>query len=419
MKKIADLQPTAEKLFADIQKISFDGIGITRESYGRSETVVAEYLSDFARSEGLMVSHDSAANLLFSLPGAPSDQTSIWIGSHLDSVPQGGNFDGLAGVIAGLLCQISLKRADQHCALPIQTIAFRGEESAWFGKANIGSRALLGKLSPADLELKHRNTGESLGSRMQKCGADVSSIRAQKALVDKTKIKAYIELHIEQGPVMVTRDLPLAVVSNIRGNVRHSRVECFGHAQHSGVVPRCLRHDSVFAVSHLLMQLDMHWKELLERGTDLVVTAGIFHTDPAEHSISRIPGYVRFSLEARSKSTETLEFFYQLFQDEVTKISRERGVQFKFDSRLTSEPADMDETLRSLLTSACAEQRIDFELIASGAGHDAAVFANVGVPSGMLFVRNENGSHNPHEAMEIGDFMLGVQALYSATSRIN
>ena len=229
---------------------------------------------------------------------------------------------------------------------------------------------------------------------------------------------AYLELHIEQGPVMIARDLALAAVSGIRGNVRHNRIDCFGDAQHSGVVPRWLRHDAMFAVSDLIMRLDAHWKDLLERGTDLVVTTGIVQTDTAEHSISRIPGHVSFSLEARSRSGDTLEAFYQLVQAEIQAISKERGVRFQTDRRLRSEPATMDPKLCQVLLDACAARGIAHDIIPSGAGHDASLFANAGIPSGMLFVRNQNGSHNPQEAMEMDDFMLGVQALSDAIHRL-
>jgi N-carbamoyl-L-amino-acid hydrolase len=282
----------------------------------------------------------------------------------------------------------------------------------------MGSGALFGKISAADLELKQRSTGETMAECMRKCGADVDAIGAQQTLIDKEKIKAYLELHIEQGPVMIARQMPLAVVSGIRGNVRHNRVVCLGDAQHSGVVPRWLRHDAMFAVADLIMRLDEHWRSLLERGTDLVVTAGIVTTDPAEHSISRIPGQVSFSLEARSKSTDTLEAFYQLMRAECASIGRERGVQFEFDRRLLSDPATMDSKISDMLSSACAERTATFEMIPSGAGHDASLFANAGIPTGMLFVRNQNGSHNPHEAMEMDDFMLGVQVLSDTVEMI-
>ncbi len=412
------LRPMAEKLFSDVRELTFDGVGVTRQSYGRGESDTADYLRAFAASEGLEVRADRAANLVFGLPQTAAASAVTWCGSHIDSVPQGGNFDGYAGVVAGLLCLVAQKAGGTPYARPLEVVAFRGEESAWFGKAYMGSGALFGKVSESDLALKQRTTGESMEACMRRCGADVEAIRAQQPLLDKARIKAYLELHIEQGPVMVARQLPLAVVSGIRGNVRHNRVVCHGDAQHSGVVPRWLRHDAMFAVADLIMRIDEHWRVLLERGTDLVVTTGIVSTDPAEHSISRIPGQVSFSLEARSKSTDTLEAFYQLMRAECGSIERERGVRFEFDRRLLSDPATMDEKLCGVLSEACAAQEAAFELIPSGAGHDASLFANAGIPSGMLFVRNQNGSHNPHEAMDIEDFMLGVGAMDAAFARL-
>jgi beta-ureidopropionase / N-carbamoyl-L-amino-acid hydrolase len=282
----------------------------------------------------------------------------------------------------------------------------------------MGSGALFGKVSETDLSLRQRTTGETMAECMARSGADVDAIRAQQVLIDKARVKAYIELHIEQGPVMVARNVPLAVVSGIRGNVRHNRIDCIGDAQHSGVVPRWLRHDAMFAVADLIMRLDEHWRVLLERATDLVVTTGVVTTDPAEHSISRIPGRVSFSFEARSKSTDTLEVFYQLMRAECNAIGRERGVRFDFDRRLLSDPATMDERICNVLSQVCRELGAPFEILPSGAGHDASLFANAGIPSGMLFIRNQHGSHNPHEAMDMDDFMLGVQALSDALERL-
>lgn len=410
---VTALRPLAEEIFDGVRKLSFDGVGVTRESYGRGEAAAASYLREFALAEGLHVHADKAANLVFRLPDTSAAASVAWTGSHIDSVPQGGNFDGLAGVVAGLLCLVAQKRGGATSSLPLEVVAFRGEESAWFGKAYMGSGALFGKISEADLELRQRSSGETMADCMRACGADVDAIRSQQPLFDKARVKAYLELHIEQGPVMIARKLPLAVVSGIRGNVRHNRIVCHGDAQHSGVVPRWLRHDAMFALADLIMRLDAHWRALLERGTDLVVTTGIVGTDPGEHSISRIPGLVSFSLEARSKSNDTLEAFYQVVRAECASISRERGVRFEFDRRLLSEPATMDSEICNVLAKACADQGTPFEVIPSGAGHDASLFANAGIPSGMLFVRNQNGSHNPHEAMDMDDFMLGVRAMSS------
>lgn len=409
--ELQTFQPLATQLFADIRSLTFDGVGVTRASYGEGENAAAQHLETWAQGEGLQVARDRAGNLVFSDPADTRDVPAVWVGSHLDSVPQGGNYDGLAGIVAGLLVQVAARRAGVQLPAPLKVLGFRGEESAWFGKAYMGSGALWGKLTAADLDLQRRGDGKSLRECMQACGADVEAIARQEKLLNPRDIRAYVELHIEQGPVMVARKIPLGVVSGIRGNVRHNLIGCVGEAQHSGVVPRWLRHDAVFAVADLIMRLDTHWRALLERGTDLVVTCGVLQTNPAEHSISRVPGYASFSLEARSKSIDTLEAFYQLVQAEMRSIERERGVQFQPDRRLLSDPATCDTQLSELLAQACTARGIAHESIPSGAGHDAALFANGGVPSAMLFVRNQHGSHNPHEAMEMDDFMQGVQVL--------
>ena len=405
------LQPLAQQLFADIRALTFDGVGVTRASYGEGENACAAYLEKFVRSEGLDVTTDRAGNFIYFDPADTRSTPAIWCGSHLDSVPQGGNYDGLAGVVAGLLVLLAARREGVTLAAPLKVIGFRGEESAWFGKAYMGSGALWGKLTAADLALKRRGDEVTLRDALAACGADMDAISRQEKLFSPADIRAYLELHIEQGPVMVAREIPVGVVSGIRGNVRHNKIECFGDAQHSGVVPRWLRKDAVFAVSDLIVRLDNHWRALLERGTDLVVTCGVVQTNPAEHSISRVPGYAHFSFEARSKSSDTLEAFYQLVQAEMASIERERGVKFALDRRLTGDPAVTDPLLCELMAKACRTRGIAHERIPSGAGHDAALFANGGVPSGMVFVRNQNGSHNPYEAMELSDFMLGTQVL--------
>ena len=404
----------AERIFADIRKLSEDGPGVSRESYGPGEQAAIDYCAELARAEELTVRFDEAANLIIEHAGKDPDAPCIVCGSHLDSVPQGGNFDGAAGVIAGLIALIRMKRANITPSRTIRLMALRGEESAWFGQCYLGSSALFGQLSKDDLDLEHRATGKTLSDYMGEAGADVERIRNGDRLLDPADIAAYIELHIEQGPVMVARNFPVGVVTGLRGNIRHANIVCTGEAGHSGAVPRWLRHDAVMATVDLLSKIDGHWQALLERGLDLVVTAGMVNTNPEEHAMSRIPGECKFCLEIRSQSVDTLEAFYQLMRSEADNVGRERGVKFNFDRRSLSDPAVMDKGWIKHLLDTCKDLNIAAEPIPSGAGHDAAVFANRDIPSAMIFIRNENGSHNPHEAMEPDDFMHGADALYSA-----
>lgn len=404
----------AERLFGRLAEATGDGVGISRESYGPGESLALDIVEAEARAQGLHTARDAGANLVVSLPGRDPSLPVIACGSHLDSVPQGGNFDGAAGVVAGLMALARFQAEGFRPERGITLLALRGEESAWFGRAYMGSAALFGRLSEEDLATPHVVSHRPLIDHMREAGVDVERVARGEPLLDPGTIAAWLEIHIEQGPVLVARNLPVAIVTGIRGNIRHRAIECIGEAGHSGTIPRWLRRDAVFATAELITRLDRHWRTLLERGRDLVVTTGVIGTDPAEHALARIPGRLRFSMEARSQSTEVLEAFYDLFLSECAGIAEERGVEFRLDRRLDTAPARMDEGWIERLRAGLRAMGQPDEPIPSGAGHDAAVFAQAGVPSAMIFIRNQNGSHNPREAMEMDDFLIGAELLRRA-----
>ena len=404
-------------LFDQFREMSFDGVGISRETYGPGETEAMQVIEAIGNRNGFETRWDAARNLILSLPGQHPELPVVASGSHLDSVPQGGNFDGAAGVIASLMGMLAAREiAPLHRTLELYVL--RGEESAWYGgPCYFGSRALFGQLTAQDLASTHRETGDTLATNMERTGADMSLIEAARPLIEPGHFHSWMELHIEQGPVLIAKDKPVGIVTGIRGNVRHRRVICRGQAAHSGAVPRWLRHDAVLAMSELLMRIDEHWRVLLEWGEDLVVTAGIVETNAQEHAVSRVPGEVSFSLEYRSQDTKTLNSFGDLIRSECDQIAAKRGVEFDLGTPVRTDPARMSDNLVSLVRAAADSANIEHEVMPSGAGHDSAVFANAGVPSTMVFVRNQNGSHNPHEAMELDDFYAGAEVLSQSLLR--
>jgi N-carbamoyl-L-amino-acid hydrolase len=412
-----DLRAKAQFLFDEMRRRTADGDGVTREAFAGGEQAALDLIKEVAEEHLLKCTSDKLGNLIVALPDDDLTTPALILGSHADSVPKGGNFDGGAGLVAGLLCLIRMAEVKKTAGRPVRLLAMRGEESAYYGRANIGARALFGLLTTSDLDAKRQGSGRSLREALESISADVVAIEKGERLMPLNFASSYLELHIEQGPVMVARELPTAIVTGIRGNLRHRRVFCKGEAGHSGTVPRWLRKDALFAVAELLMRLDDHWNRLLERGIDLVITSGICGTDSNLHAISRIPGEVDFSFEVRSQSYDTLEGFYELFRSECRAVSDQRRVTFEFDERVYSEPARMDDGIIQKLKAVSENLGYPTELIPSGAGHDAAVFANSGIPSGMIFVRNRNGSHNPAEAMEIDDFMAGVELMYAFATK--
>jgi N-carbamoyl-L-amino-acid hydrolase len=406
--------PAAEQIFAELRRISIDGSGVTREALGPRETAAHEVIAQFAREAGLHVERDRAANLVVTLPGQEAEKPFIAIGSHLDSVPRGGNYDGAAGVVAGLLALALLRRRGVVPPRTVRLFALRAEESAWFGKSWIGSHALFGLLSPADLALPRNDSGRPLADHLSDVGADVPAIAAGHALLDPGKIAVFLEVHIEQGPVLEARGLPVGIVTAIHGNLRHRRVLCRGQAAHAGATPRELRRDAVVAVADLIMRLDARWSEWLARGKQLVVTHGIVTTNAQEHAISRIAGEVTMSLEIRAEDSTMLEQFHGVVREEARAVAQQRDVAFEFDTAIGNSPAAMAPRWIGRLETLCGEEGVASMRMPSGAGHDAAVFSHAGVPTAMLFIRNWFGSHNPAEHMDLADFATAIQVLIRA-----
>jgi N-carbamoyl-L-amino-acid hydrolase len=403
----------ADQLFELIGAKTFDGVGFTRAAYGEGEQCAHDIIAAAARDLDLHVEVDEALNLSMIMMGKDPELAPLIIGSHLDAVPQGGNFDGLAGVLAGLACLASFRDAGIRPRRSLQVMAIRAEESAWFGAQHVGSRALLGTLDQRILDdAKRVDTGRSLADHMTAAGVNVARIRAGGALRDPRFVYGYLELHIEQGPLLVASQIPIGIVTGIRGNRRCRKIVCRGEYAHSGTTPRRLRHDAVMAVSELITRMDELWRRIEdEEGGDLVVTFGRFTTDPAVHAVTTVPGEVEFCFDARSHSPETLDRVERSLIATMNEITERRGVAFSCDPFTGDAPVAMDAGFQDLLRRGCKSLSIPAMPIASGAGHDAGDFAAAGIPSAMIFIRNDKGSHNPNEAMEFSDFALGVRLL--------
>ena len=413
------LSTIAESLFSDTAKISADVEGVSRPAFSEKESEALRHLESVAEQFGLSVWHDAGQNVLFSLPEDENAEKYVLVGSHIDTVSRGGNFDGLAGIVAGFLCLVKARQSCRQFARPVKVIAMRGEESDWFGPCYIASKCLTGQLSKVEMASRHKVDGLTLREHMDVIGVDVDAVRKGEPLMDVNTLLEYIELHIEQGPLLVEKNIPAAIVSGIRGNLRHRRIRCEGEAGHSGAVPRAYRRDPVMALADLLSRLDESWLTILQKGNDLVLTSGIVSTDPETHSMSRIPGQVTFSLDSRSQSSSVLNEMRELIQLEMAQIEVDRKVRFQLDEELWTSPAMMAETVVSSLKQAMKRTGLEPFTMPSGGGHDAAVFSNAGVPAGMVFVRNRNGSHNPDEAMDISDFLLASEIIYEHLMRFH
>ncbi len=405
--------PMAERFFAELADRTRDGEGVTRAAFSAEDQVGIDMMAEAGRALGLEVDHDPAGNVYVTLPGRDRSAPGVLTGSHFDSVPRGGNYDGAAGAVAGLAVLAALKEAGVTPACDLRAVGLRGEESVWYGIAYIGSRLAVGSLDTAELDrLTRGDTGQDAGPAYAR--ARHRHRRAEKergALCLAANTKAFLELHIEQGPILVDRDLPAAIPTVIRGNMRFPYARCIGEYAHSAAVPRSGRRDAVLAVVELIGRLDALWQEVEAAGhPDTVFTVGKLYTDATEHAMTKVPGECRFTLNVGGTSKEVLDRFRNETLALTDEIARKRNVVFELGECVGSDPTPLSDLMRGALRAGAHDLGIPVAEIPT-VGHDASIFARAGIPAAMVLVRNQHGSHNAAEAMEMSDFSEGAKLL--------
>jgi len=404
-------------LFDHIKKMTFGNPGVIRETYGRGENLTHKFLIKELNKFTKDITIDYGGNFIASFKGKNSDKTII-IGSHLDSQKHGGNFDGLAGVIMGVCLLKKFKDNNFTPKYNLTVMGIRGEESCWFPYSYIGSKIALGSFDKKLLKnLVRSDTGKSLKFHINQSGFDAKAIALKKTKLDPRKIIAFIEPHIEQGPILEKNKISMGIVTGIRGSFRFRKAKCVGKYLHSGATPIDYRKDAVLATSMLVLEMNEFWKKELKHNNDLTITFGEFFTDKEEHSFAKSSGLVNFCLDVRSNSKITLKKTKKILLKKIKKIENITKTKFNLGQKTSSEPAMMNKKLIKKFELSAKKNKIKSLVMASGAGHDASVFANKNIPSIMLFIRNKHGSHNPKEYMSINHFVEVLKVL--ETSIIN
>jgi N-carbamoyl-L-amino-acid hydrolase len=404
LKAVREQKVWVSQLFDELRAGSVDGPGVTRDTFGDGEQFGYRVIEDRARAIGLEIERDHGANMYMTLAGTNRLAPKIMMGSHIDSVPRGGNFDGAAGVIGGLVAQRALQSLQIAPICDVTTMAIRAEESVWFQVSYIGSRSAFGVLPDGALEATRVDTGRTLAEHMAACGADLDALCAGKAWLNAQNIRAFVEIHIEQAPQLIEADLAVAIGTGVPGNFRYPYIRIKGEYAHVGL-PRRFRHDAVLAGSDFAIGLDEIWKKNEAAGRPMAFTIGRFHTNPDKHALTIVSGEMTLSLDVRAYDSEHLQELEKALFDLVKRIETARGVSFDLGPRASADVAPSDPNVYEGLIMAADRLSVPSMPLASPASHDTATFTVAGVPSAMLFVRNENGSHNPYEAMEIDDFL--------------
>jgi allantoate deiminase len=387
-----------ERRSQELSRIGGSGTSVTRLGISALEQQARDLVGGWLSARGAKVRRDAAANLFARFEGQGE---AILVGSHLDSVPEGGRFDGALGVLCAVEAVESLVDAKVKLRRPIEVVAWADEEGARFGVGLFGSTAAFGRLARAVGDRRDRD-GVSIAEALRALGERGDPTAARR---DPKELAAYIELHIEQGPRLETAGLALGLVSDI-GGIYHARVAIRGRADHAGATVMTARADALAAAAEMVLAV-----ERIARGRpDSVGTVGEIAVRPGAKNV--VPGECVFSLDLRAARDH--DGLVREVLDAARHIAGSRGVEASVDDLARLPVTPLDPKIRDVLKRAAKSVGVDAPELVSGAGHDAQNPALSGVPTGMIFVRSTGGSHTPREFASVDDAALGAQALANA-----
>jgi beta-ureidopropionase / N-carbamoyl-L-amino-acid hydrolase len=404
-----------DRLLADLE--SFAGIGadpqggITRLAYSEADLQARRRFVEQAEAAGLVPRTDAVGNIFARRPGREAGLAPVGFGSHLDSVPNGGRFDGPLGALAALEVVRSLSDAGMTTRRPIDVICFAAEESGRFGLGTLGSKALVGKLTPEMLDSLQDPQGQTVRQVLQACGFDPAKL--EQARLRPGDYHAYLELHLEQGAVLESRGLPVGIVTGIAAPTRY-RVTYTGRADHSGATPMDLRKDALVAAAELV--LAVRTLTVAYGNPTTVGTVGILRVQPGAMNV--IPGEVTMGIDIRDIEAEGKRRVAMQVRAAAERIAREGGLEVAIEPLADDAPVPLPARIRRISAAACRARGIPCLELPSGAGHDAMYMAEV-TEVGMLFTRCREGiSHNPAEYVSPEDVIAGATALAETVLRL-
>jgi hydantoinase/carbamoylase family amidase len=386
-------------LAADIEaaaQIGADGGGVSRFAWTPELEQANEWFMSRLQELGLEANVDPAGNVLGRWN--TGEGKAVLLGSHLDTVPRGGRYDGALGVLAALDVVRTLKAEGIEPARPLSVVSFNDEEGSRFQTGMLGSKAFCGELDLDDW--RRRGVNDAMAG----AGFDFERLPEARGIDD---VGAYLELHIEQGPVLEQSGEDLGIVTAITGLLGF-RVRFLGAANHAGTTPMDGRRDALAGASRVLLDL----REEARGRDDMTSNVGKLDVEPGGFNV--IPGLAEFTIDVRSPNAEGFERAEAFVRETVERIAAEEGLGVEVSPTHRKPPVALDEGLQAALVEAAEAEGASFRRMPSGAGHDAMVLAHH-VPSAMLFVPSRGGvSHSPDEYTPPEQCELGARVLARA-----
>ena len=376
--------------------------GITRLAYSAEDLAAQKYIMEKMQELGMEVRRDYVGNIFARLPGKNPTLPTIASGSHLDTVKQGGAYDGALGVVAALEAAYAIK--EQGLEHPYEVIIFMAEESTRFGFATIGSKLLAGVGTPETFSSATKKDELSYIEVLKQAGFEPEKYEQVK--LDASKYAAFVELHIEQGRVLADSGEAIGVVENIAAPTR-MKITIEGVADHSGATPMNFRKDALVSGAKLILAIEEVGKAHSEQG--IVTTVGVVDIEPS--SINVIPGKVVLWLDLRGVDYEVILEAIEEIHEAVRCVGEADEVKITIDVLTSDKPVRLSKNLADITAGVCQQKNIKYRRMNSGAGHDAMHMAAI-MPTTMIFVPSIEGiSHNPAEMTSEADIIAGVEVL--------
>ena len=383
----------------------------TRMAYSEADVAARNRFQEYFQELGISVNMDKAGNLIARLEGSEPDLPAILLGSHLDTVPDGGKYDGVLGCVSALGVCEALVQAQKKLRHPLEVIVFTDEEGFRFGNGLLGSSAFCGedpKISPEDLDIY----GQTRKEVFQTYGITAEEVTEAKR--DPETVHCFIELHVEQGSTLYKKQVPVGIVSSIAGVSRYE-VEIEGQANHAGSTRMEDRKDALVTASKLIAAIPETVKKL--GGPYTVATVGTIKVAP--NSVNVIPGSCTFQLEIRDQDANVMKEIEEEILNDLTKLCDEAGETLRWKQISYHEPAPMSREVQKAIQKAVEINHTDYMVLPSGAFHDSLLMTKV-FPTGMIFVPSEKGiSHSRYEFTKEEDIQRGCQVLLETVLQVD
>jgi hydantoinase/carbamoylase family amidase len=388
----------------EINEFGSSDKGLMRLAYTKDERMAVEYFANLCIKEGLQVRIDPCGNLIARREGRYPNLPAVACGSHLDTVIQGGRYDGAIGVVAALEVVRSLNDKGIETDHPLEIICFACEESSRFGVSTIGSKAMLGELRKESIaELKDKN-GISMKDAFIDCSLDFENI--ENCSRQKGELKAFLELHIEQGPVLEAGNKQIGIVYSIAAPTR-LLVHIQGKGSHTGSTPMHLRKDALLGAAEIALDLELAAQMESNNGT--VATVSVCEVKPGAMNV--IPDSAELKIDIRGTSAESKKTVLQKLFDSFERIKQKRGLGMNWSLLSDEQPTPLDADVIQSLASTCDRIGFSYIQMPSGAGHDAMNMARL-CPTGLIFVPSRDGlSHHPDEYTPMEAIGIGAALL--------